>query len=62
MAKSFFRPRSERVVEDFKNNHFFHTPSQRHYQMTQRDERLFFKRYQLDTAGKPINVFEQEVA
>ena len=62
MAKSFFRPRSERVIEDVKNNHFFHTPSQRHYQMTQRDERLSFKRYQLDTAGKPINVFEQEVA
>ncbi|MCP4662182.1 MAG: tetratricopeptide repeat protein [bacterium] len=61
MAKSFYRPGPDRVIEDFQDNHFYHEPSRRHYEMTQRDGRLSFKRYQLDGEGKPINVFEQDV-
>lgn len=61
MAKSFYRPGPDRVIEDFRDNHFYHEPSRRHYEMSHRDGRLVFKRYQLDGEGKPINVFEQNV-
>ena len=44
MARSFSRPRPENVIEDFDDNHFFHPPSRRHYEMIHRDGRYFFKR------------------
>ena len=62
MAKSFAKPKAEVFIEDFTNNHYYHAASQRHYEMIRREDRLFFKRYQLDTRNQPINVFETEVA
>jgi len=62
MAKSFARPKAEVFIEDFTNNHYYHAASQRHYEMIRREDRLFFKRYQLDAKNQPINVFETEVA
>jgi Flp pilus assembly protein TadD len=61
MAKSFFRPRADRFIEDFKENHFYHKPSKRHYEISREGDRLFFKRYQLDEKGKPINVFTRDI-
>ena len=62
MAKSFAKPKAEVFIEDFTNNHYYHSPSQRHYEMIRRGDRLFFKRYQLDAENQSINVFETEVA
>ncbi|MGE0684666.1 MAG: tetratricopeptide repeat protein [Candidatus Binatia bacterium] len=62
MAKSFAKPKAEVFIEDFANNHYYHAPSQRHYEMIRRGDQLFFKRYQLDAKNQPINVFETEVA
>ena len=61
MSRSFYRPRPEVRVEDFANSHFFHEPSQRHYEMHEKNGQLFFKRYQLDANHKPINVIERQV-
>lgn len=61
MAQSFYRPKAERFIENFKENHFFHELSKRHYEMIRRDDQLFFKRYQRDEKGNPINVFEIKI-
>ncbi len=61
MAKSFYRPRTDNVIEDFDQG-YTHEPSRRHYQMSWRDGRLIMRRYQLDADGEPINEIEQEVA
>ncbi|MCP4205125.1 MAG: tetratricopeptide repeat protein [bacterium] len=61
MSRAFYRPRVDRMIEDFDNNRLFHEPSQRHYEMTYEDGRLVFKRYQLDGEGRQIHVLEQEI-
>ena len=61
MAKSFARPRPDVFIEDFDAEPFFHAASQRYYEMRRRGDRIFFKRYQHDSDGQPINVFEREV-
>ena len=61
MARSFYRPASDNVVEDYeKNNRFFHAASNRHYRMLRRDGRFFQQRYQL-RQGREVNLFEHEV-
>ncbi|MDY7095516.1 MAG: hypothetical protein SX243_21270, partial [Acidobacteriota bacterium] len=49
MARSFYRPTPDKLVEDFGGRPFFHAPSQRYYQMQRRDDGLYFVRFQLDT-------------
>ncbi|QIZ80188.1 cytochrome c3 family protein [Thalassovita gelatinovora] len=61
MAKSFYRPSPDNVIEDFDNAHFFHAASNRHYEMQQRDGAYWFTRYQLNEAGVRIHKFEQKV-
>jgi Tfp pilus assembly protein PilF len=61
MARSFYRPRADRFIEDFKENHFYHEPSKRHYEISRQGDRLSFKRYQLDEKGKPINVYTNKI-
>jgi Tfp pilus assembly protein PilF len=61
MARAFRRPRPETEIEDFSAPPFVHVPSAQIFQMFHRDGRLVFRRWQLDTAGQPINVFEQPV-
>ncbi len=61
MARSFYRPAADNVIEDYeKNNRFFHAASNRHYRMLRRDGRFFQQRYQLQQ-GREVNLFEQEV-
>lgn len=61
MAQSMRRPRAEVLIEDFRNNHFFHKASRSHFEMLWKDGALLFRRYQLDDAGKRINEFEQKI-
>lgn len=62
MARSFYRPSAENVIEDYtRANHFFHTPSNRHYRMVQREGRFYQRRYRLDSDGNEKNVLEREV-
>lgn len=61
MARSFYRPRAKRMVEDFEDNHFFHAASGRHYEMRLDGDRLLFKRYVLDENGEPEHEIEIEV-
>jgi hypothetical protein len=61
MARSFYRPAADSVIEDYeKNNRFFHAASNLHYRMLRRDGRFFQQRYQLDQ-GREVNLFEQEI-
>ncbi len=62
MARSFYRPGNQEVIEDFSaESHYFHEPSERHYEMRRRGGRFVFRRYQLDGEGRPIHELEQEV-
>lgn len=61
MARSFGRPDPASEVEDFAHAAFVHERSQQHFEMTRRDRRLFFRRWQVATDGRPINVLEQPV-
>lgn len=60
MARSFFRPRRDKVIEDL-GKEFVHVPSKQIFEMLWRDDRLVFRRYQKDPDGKPINLLEQPV-
>lgn len=61
MARAFSRPRPAGDVEDLAAPPFFHAPSGQYLQITRDGERLLFRRWQLDPAGRPINVFAREV-
>ena len=61
MANSFYRPSVDNIIENFEENHYYHAPSRRHYQMSVKDKEYWFKRYQLDVSGKEINSFEIKV-
>ena len=60
MARSFYRPSAAVAVEDFAKP-FLHPASQRIYRMQLQGDRYLFRRHQLDTEGREINVFEVEV-
>lgn len=60
MARSMARPRPENLIENL-GSVFFHEASRRYYEMTWSDGRLLFRRWQLDSSGKRIHVFEQPV-
>ncbi len=60
MARSFYRPRPENLVEDFESG-YYHEPSRRHYRMIRRDDGLVMKRHQLDAAGEPIHEVEVKI-
>lgn len=62
MARSFYRPAPDNVIEDYtRENHFHHAPSNRHYRMVQREGRFYQRRYRLDSDGNEKNVLEREV-
>src|SRR5947209_636635 len=61
MSKSFYRPRPDDVIEDFSKLPYKHARSGDVMELRWRDGRLVFRRWQLDDAGQPINVFEQTV-
>lgn len=61
MSKAFYRPRPADAIEDFAKLPLRHARSGDVMELRWRDARLVFKRWQLDDAGHPINVFEQTV-
>lgn len=61
MAKAFYRPSEDNIIEDFENNHFYHPGSDQHYEMTHRDNRFYVTRYQQDDDGTRYNELEQEI-
>lgn len=61
MARAFFRPRAATDIEDFSAPPFFHAPSRQHLQITREGERLVFRRWLADAAGRRSHVFEQEI-
>jgi hypothetical protein len=61
MAQSMRRPRAEVLIEDFKNARFVHQPSKSHYEMSWKDGKLLFRRYQIDDRGQRINAIQQQV-
>jgi len=61
MARSFYRPRADKFIENFKENRFYHKPSKRYYEITPQGDQLIFKRYQLDKNNIPINKFKKKI-
>ncbi|HWM91882.1 MAG TPA: tetratricopeptide repeat protein [Thermoanaerobaculia bacterium] len=61
MARAFFRPRPSTDIEDFSAPPFFHTKSRQHLQIVRQGERLVFRRWQTDSEGRPIHLFEREI-
>ena len=60
MSRSFYRPLSRPVIEDFSKG-FYHVPSDRHYEMALQDGAYLFRRYKLASDGRRILVFERKV-
>jgi len=61
MAQSMRRPRADVLIEDFRNARFFHQASQSWFEMSWKDGRLLFRRWQIDAGGRPINEIAQQV-
>ena len=61
MARSFFRPRADNLIEDLDGPPFFHPASGRWYEMRWRDGGLHFRRYREDDEGQPTAIFERRV-
>jgi tetratricopeptide (TPR) repeat protein len=62
MARSFYRPSTEKTVEDYTTkNTFYHPASDRYYRMYQRDGKYFQRRHQIGFDGKETNVVEREI-
>lgn len=61
MSKSFAVPSDNSLIENFDLPPYFHQSSQRYYQLLDGDDRLLFKRWQLDEKGERINEFERKV-
>jgi predicted CXXCH cytochrome family protein len=62
MGRSFFRPTSANIIEDYtRNNEFYHSLSDTHYSMIRRDGEFYQRRWQIGFAGKETNVEEMKV-
>jgi len=62
MGRAFYLPDPDKTIEDWTgNNTYYHEPSQRHYEMTQRDDKFFVRRYQLDAQDRQVHEFEKEI-
>lgn len=62
MARSFFRPGTDNTIEAYtRTPEYYHALSDSHYAMTIRNGRYFQRRWQLDAAGKEINVEELSI-
>src|SRR5579872_4562835 len=62
MARSFFKPAAATTIEDFaKTPDYYHALSDSHYTMAVRNGQYFQRRWQLDGAGKAVNVEELKI-
>ncbi|MBV9494344.1 MAG: hypothetical protein JOZ54_08855, partial [Acidobacteria bacterium] len=60
MARSFVRPTRDRIIETL-DKPFVHARSKQIFEMVWRGDRLVFRRFQRDDAGKARNLLEQPV-
>ena len=61
MAQSMRRPQADVLIEDFRNARLFHKPSQSWFEMSWKDGKLLFRRWQIDARGRRINEIEQQI-
>ncbi len=62
MGRSFYRPRVESAVEDYRvHNSFYHAASDRYYEMLERGGKFYQRRHQAGFGGQPANVVEYAV-
>lgn len=61
MAKSFYRPSAQKVIEDFDRPAFFHAPSGRYYKMSRDGDAYLFRRWRQASDGTQVDVFETAV-
>ncbi len=62
MAQSFYRRSAANTVEDYSDkNTYYHKASDSYYSMVKRDGKFYQRRYQIDFAGKQVNVMEKQV-
>jgi tetratricopeptide (TPR) repeat protein len=62
MARSFVIPATANTIEDYvKRREYYHALSDSHYSMSIRNGQYFERRWQLDGAGKEINIEELRI-
>lgn len=61
MSRAFVRPRAPALIEDFSAPPYFHAKSKQYFEVRRKGDALVFRRWQLDAAGTPINLFEQKI-
>ncbi len=62
MSRSFYQLQPANAIEDFtRKNHYYHPASETFYEMVQRDEKYFQRRYQLGFDGKPTNLDDKQI-
>ncbi len=62
MGRAFYPPDSAAMTADWsKNNTYYHEPSKRYYQMTEREGKFFVRRYQKDSRGREVHALERQV-
>lgn len=61
MARSFYRPATERLIEDFEAEPYVHPSSERTYRMRRNGEKVLFERWVDDAEGNPAHRIEIEV-
>jgi tetratricopeptide (TPR) repeat protein len=61
MARSFYRPSGDNVIEDFTALPYFHVPSGRYYEMWRDGDSYHFRRYRLATDGTRVDIFARKV-
>jgi len=60
MGRSFSTVKPESLLEDFSKT-YYHAPSDTHYEMLRRDDKLFQRRYQIGFDNKQTNVDEKQI-
>jgi tetratricopeptide (TPR) repeat protein len=62
MARSFYSPTAQNVIEDYKQaNTYIHQKSGLRYTMTERDGKFYQRRFTVGADGKEINTVEAKV-
>ena len=62
MGRAFYLPGPDKAVADWsENNTYYHEPSKRYYEMTERDGKFFMRRYQKNPQGREVHVLEKQI-
>jgi FimV-like protein len=66
MARSFYRPSptntpANMVDASLSSNTYYHKPSDSFFSIIQRDGQFYQRRYQIDFAGRQVNVMEKQI-